>query len=213
MRARAIVCATVAVVGAVTLLAAQAPDRPPLLFREDWTEAPAALPITPAHVANAELVLALHGPGGARVKKSHHDQPADDPYYVWSGETDAPWAVTLRDKRGDIDLTGLAKVRWRARQSGFRRLHVVLRLPGDTWIVSEQSDGESGDWRLCEFNVGDLRWRRLDAATIVEGRPEEAPALSRVIEIGFTDLMRGGGTPASSRLDWIEVYGRRASTM
>jgi len=30
--------------------------------------------------------------------------------------------------------------------------------------------------------------------------------LSRVDEVGFTDLMAGGGTPASSRLDWIEVW-------
>jgi hypothetical protein len=201
----------VAVVGTVTLLAGQSPDRPPLLFREDWTEAPAALPITQSHVANPDLVLTLHGPGGVRVKKSHHDKPADDPFYAWSGETDAPWAVTLRDRRGDIDLTGLAKVQWRARQSGFRRLHLVLRLAGDTWIVSEQSDGASGDWRIREFNIGDLHWRSLDIATVIEGRSAGAPDLSRVVEIGFTDLMRGGGTPASSRLDWIEVYARRAS--
>jgi len=28
-----------------------------------------------------------------------------------------------------------------------------------------------------------------------------------VDEIGWTDLMTGGGTPASSRVDWFEVYG------
>jgi len=32
-----------------------------------------------------------------------------------------------------------------------------------------------------------------------------------VDEIGFTDLMAGGGSPASSRVDWIEVYGRPVS--
>jgi hypothetical protein len=32
--------------------------------------------------------------------------------------------------------------------------------------------------------------------------------LSRVDEIGFTDLMPGGGSDACSRLDWIEVYGK-----
>ena len=34
------------------------------------------------------------------------------------------------------------------------------------------------------------------------------PDLSRVDEIGFTDLMHGGGSPACSRLDWIEVWGK-----
>jgi hypothetical protein len=31
--------------------------RPPLAFREDWKETPAALPITAEHVANPDLVL------------------------------------------------------------------------------------------------------------------------------------------------------------
>jgi len=29
-----------------------------------------------------------------------------------------------------------------------------------------------------------------------------------VDEIGWTELAPGGNTPASSRVDWIEVYGR-----
>lgn len=187
--------------------AVRAQDRPPLFFREDWTETPAALPITQGHVANADLLLTLHGPGGARLKKSHHDRPADDPFYIWSGDADAPWVASLRHRRAAVDLNRLAKVRWRARQTGFRRLHLALRLADGTWIVSDESDGASGDWRIHEFNVGDLHWRRLDVVKAVEGAPVAAPDLSRVVEIGVTDLMTGGGTPASSRLDWIEVYG------
>ena len=38
----------------------------------------------------------------------------------------------------------------------------------------------------------------------------EAPDLSRVRAVGFTDLMVGGKSTACSRLDWIEVYGSRA---
>ena len=56
--------------------------------------------------------------------------------------------------------------------------------------------------------MSDLRWRALDIGTLVEGRRVESPDLSRVAEVGFSDLMRGGRTPACSRLDWIEVYGR-----
>lgn len=200
----------VALATATVLAGGDTEDRAPLFFREDWTRTRAALPVTQAHVASADLVLGLHGPGGGRVKKSHHDQPADDPYYVWSGETDAPWAVSLTRRGVAVDL-GDGTIRWRSRQSGFRRLHVVLRLDEDTWIVSEQSDGESEQWRVQEFAVEDLQWRELDITTIVEGDSVERPDLSRVLAVGFTDLMRGGGTPASSRLDWIEVYGRRAT--
>ena len=76
------------------------PSAPSLAFREDWKETPAATPVTQEHVANADLILTVHGPGAALVKKSHHDQPADDPYYIWSGDTTAPWAVSLRHRGG-----------------------------------------------------------------------------------------------------------------
>ncbi len=36
----------------------------------------------------------------------------------------------------------------------------------------------------------------------------DAPDLSQVEQIGFTDLKPGSGSPSSSRLDWIEVYGK-----
>lgn len=180
--------------------------QPGLLFREDWKTIPAATPITQEHVANPNLLLALYGPGRDGVKKSHHDQPADDPYYVWSGTCKENWAVTLRAKHALADLTGPAKIRWRTKQSGFRELHVILKLSNGAWLVSDQADGESLDWRVWESKVATLRWRRLDINAIVEGAKVERPDLSRVDEIGWTDLMPGGGSAACSRLDWIEVY-------
>lgn len=203
------ILAALAATSLIAAAAGQAPDRP-LFFREDWTETPAASPITQAHVSNADLVLALYGSGAAHLKKSHHDQPADDPFYLWSGDAEGPWAATLSHRRYWVDLRGPAKVRWRSRQSGFRRLHLLLRLPDDVWVISDQAEGESSDWRVHEFSVGELRWRQFDPLKVTEGRPA-APDLSRVVEVGFSDLMRGGGTPASSRLDWIEVYGQRVS--
>lgn len=193
----------VAVSGAET-----APTRPGLLFREDFRETSAATPITQEHVANPDVVLTRHGPGEAKIKKSHHDQPADDPFYIWSGDTEANWAVSLRYGRSLLDLSGQAKIRWRAKQTGFRQLRVVLKLASGRWVVSDQFDADSMDWRVHEFMLADMRWRSLDIAKVVEGKWEPAPDLSRVEEVGFTDLMSGGGTPASSRLDWIEVYGR-----
>ena len=202
-------CRMVACLATPLLLAAlYAQDRPPLAWREDWKETPAALPITQEHVANADLILELHGPGRDGIKKSHHDTPKDDPYYVWSGECRGAWAVSLRHRSAWVDLTGLGRVRWRARQEGFRRLRLILRLADGRWLVSDQSDDHSRDWRVREFNLGDLRWRRLDIEKVVEGPWVENPDLGRVEAIGFTDLMSSGGTPASSRLDWIEVWGK-----
>ncbi|MGE5568503.1 MAG: hypothetical protein ACM3S5_05625 [Rhodospirillales bacterium] len=185
-----------------------AQDRPGLFFREDWKELPAALPVTQEHVANPDLVMSLYGPGKAGIKKSHHDTPADDPYYIWNGDCQGTWAITLRHKTAFADLTGQAKIRWRSKQSGFRQLRIILKLADGTWLVSDESDGPSRDWREREFNIQDIRWRRLDIEKVVEGDWARNPNLSRVDEIGWTDLMRGGGTPASSRVDWIEVYAK-----
>jgi hypothetical protein len=183
-------------------------ESPGLFFREDWRETPPETPITQAHVANPELVLTLHGPGRSGIRKSHHPIPADDPYYVWSGEAEGNWAVSLRRRSRLADLSGPAKIRWRSKQSGFRQLRVVLKLAGGAWLVSEQSDGESEEWHVKEFQVAALKWRKLDISKIVEGAPCLNPDLSHVEEVGCTDLMVGGGSSACSRLDWIEVYGQ-----
>ncbi len=185
-----------------------AQDRPGLFFREDWKEIEAATPVTQEHVANPDLVLSLYGPGREGVKKSHHDKPADDPYYIWTGTCNGNCAVTLRHKTAYADLTGQAKIRWRTKQAGFRYLRIVLKLANGQWLVSDAADGPSEDWRIREFNIPDIRWRRLDIKNIVEGRWVEKPDLSRVEEIGFTDLMTGGQSVACSRLDWIEVDAR-----
>jgi hypothetical protein len=197
---------TLAFLAAAALAFAQ--ERPGLLFREDWKETPAATPVTQEHVVNPDLIVSRHGPAEALIKKSHHDKPADDPFYIWSGDCDRAWAISLRHKASLIDLTGPAKIRWRAKQTGFRQLRVIVKLVDGTWLVSDQFDDEATDWRVREFNVPDLRWRALNIAKVTESKWVPNPDLSKVEEIGWTDLMPGGGTPASSRVDWIEVYAR-----
>jgi hypothetical protein len=182
------------------------PVRPQLFLREEFKETPAATPITQDHLSSQNVLLALYGPGKAGVKKSHHDTPADDPYSVWDGTCEGNCGVTLRDKANYANLTSLARIRWRTKQSGFRRLHIILKLAGGAWLVSDPVESASADWRETECVMQDMRWRRLDIATLVEGAPVERPDLSRVDEIGWTTLMTGGGTPASSRVDWVTVY-------
>jgi len=184
------------------------PGRPPLFFREDFRETPAATPITQEHLVNPKVLLSLYGPGKEGMKKSHHDTPADDPFYIWDGTCEGNCAATLRDKGSYADLTGQAKILWRTKQSGFRRLHLILKLAGGAWLVSEPVEAASTDWRESEAVLQDLHWRRLDIRTLVEGAAVEHPDLSRVDEIGWSTLMTGGNTPACSRVDWIAVYAR-----
>lgn len=179
-----------------------------LFFREDWKEIEAALPVTQEHVVHASLELSLYGPGRDEIKKSNHPEIPGDPFYIWSGECKSNWAVGLSYRNQRVDLTQGGKIRIRSRQSGFRELRIILKLHTGEWLVSDQYAGETKAWSEKEFLVSEMRWRKLNVDRITEGAWVQDPDLTQVEDIGFTDLMAGGGTPASSRLDWIEVYGR-----
>ncbi len=184
-----------------------AQERPSVFFREDFKETPAATPATQADLVNRDLILSMYGPGKDSIKKSHHDKPADDPYYLWSGLCQGNWAVTLKHTSKYVDLSRQGKIRWRSKQAGYRQLHLVLKLADGTWIVSNALDPASTDWRVREFNLSDMTWMSLDIKSVAEIKPIENPDLSKVAEIGFTDLMNGNRSLACSRLDWIEVDG------
>lgn len=194
------------------LSACSGQSEPPLFFREDWKEIAAATPVNQGHVSTQDLVLSLYGPAKNEIKKSHHPEIANDPFYIWSGDCKSNWAVTLRHRSRMVDLTGGAKIKWKARQSGFRELRVIIKLNDGAWLVSDRSHDYSDEWSEKEFFIADIKWRKLNIEPVTEGIWVPDPDLKRVIEIGFTDLMTGGGTPASSRLDWIAVYGKPIET-
>ncbi|MCA9129905.1 MAG: alpha/beta hydrolase [Planctomycetales bacterium] len=178
-----------------------------LFFREDWKETPAALPITSQHVANSALRMETHGPGRLGIKKSHHVEIENDPFYVWSGECRGSWALSLRKNGFLADLSvANARVRWRSRQSGDHALHLLIKLPGERWFISEQSDSGQ-QWHEHTFVLRELTWRHFSIITAKAEEKVETPDFDRVEQIGFSDQQPGRGTPSSSRVDWVEVYG------
>ena len=192
----------------ISAIPSVAQTRSKLFFREDWKEIEAALPVTQEHLTNPDLVLTLYGPASSAIKKSNHPNIPNDPYYIWSGECKGNWALGLRHRNKSVDLTGDARIKIRSKQSGFRQLRLILKINDGTWLVSDQYVGFTEDWSEKEFSVAAIRWRQLNIDSVTEGPWVQNPDLSKVGEIGFTDLMAGGGTPASSRLDWIQVYGK-----
>ena len=194
---------------------------PPVFFREDWkfdrsapnmnNEREPEHTIVQGDVTNPNLEVHLYGDKvGTRTVIQPYNK---DITYVMSLLCTSNWAITLRDKNNDVDLTGLATLTWRTRVSGFHLLRPILKLADGTWLVGDKTVGLSLDWVQSEFNLVDVRWRTLDIENVVEGREAkwvENPNLSRVEEIGFTDLMRGAGhgSGGGSRVDWIQVSGK-----
>jgi hypothetical protein len=117
----------------------------------------------------------------------------------------------LRDKANFVDLTGLARIRWVTKTSGFQKVHPVVKLADGTFLVGDHADGTTTDWNETEFNVSDVRWLRLNIDKVATtGNWVANPDLSKVDEVGFTDLMPGSGHGAGgwSDVGKIEVYGK-----
>ena len=198
---------------------------PPLLFREVWQQPPhtGALNdqnrrITQQALTNPDLQLHLYGTDVSDVQVALHHGLHD----LWTGFTTSPVAVTLSDRRGYLDLTGLARMRWLARTEDLHVLHPVVKLADGTLLAGSQTfqspqrpmDGKnganaySGDFVVADITFDDQRWFKLDPVRIVTTREVANPDLSRVAEIGFVDLMPGGGHgfAGCSNVSWIEVY-------
>ena len=84
-------------------------------------------------------------------------------------------------------------------QAGFHLLRPMVKLADGTWLVGDHTDGYTADWHESEITLSEIRWRQLDIKTVLtagNGKWIEHPDLSKVDEIGFTDLMRGSGNGA-----------------
>ena len=193
--------------------------RPPLFFRETWknpfdTDNAQEPKVRQDHVSSPNLELKLYGPENKDIRIVNHKQPVDDPTYIWSGASPTNWALTLRDKSSFVNLSGtVAKIRWRVKEAGFHLLRPVVKLADGTVWVGDHTEGYTQDWIETEFSLADVRWRGVDIARGVVETIDgllHAIDLSKVDEVGFSDLMRGsgGGPGGGTRVDWIEVYGQ-----
>ena len=92
-------------------------------------------------------------------------------------------------------------------------LRPVLKLADGTYLVGDHAEAYTQDWIETEFPLADVRWRGLDmqrgVVETIDGVWKTNVDLSKVDEVGFTDLMRGsgGGPGGGTRVDWMEVYG------
>jgi hypothetical protein len=189
-------------------------QRPPLFFRETWRET-METPVTQAFVSNPDLELKLYGPSG-----SDQRVPSEGgaPPHIFTGMCLQTCALALKRKDAYVDLTGLAKIRWVTKTSGFHLLRPIVKLADGTWLVGDHADGYTFDWHESEFFLSEVRWMKLNIERITPfGGWADNVDLSKVDEIGFTDMMPGGlhGTQrgTQSATAWsdvasIEVYGK-----
>jgi hypothetical protein len=188
--------------------------RPDLFLKEEWKAPKAAgeASVDPAAAtANPSLELKLYGADGKDIQLTGAAGNPSNPLHLWTGLCEQVCAAALRDKDNYVDLSGLAMIRWVTKVSGFHQIHPILKLADGTWLVGDHADGSTLDWHQDEFSLGDVRWRKLNIAKVVTtGDWVKDPDLSKVDEVGFTDLLPGSGHGAGgwSDVGAIEVYGK-----
>jgi hypothetical protein len=187
--------------------------RAPLFFREEWKQVPAGgeHPVTPDAVTNPNLELKLYGASGKEIQLTGSAQDETNPTHLWTGLCTTPCAAAFRDKASFVDLTGLARMRWVTKVSGFHQVRPIVKLADQTWLVGDHADGSTMDWHTNEFSIAEVHWLKIDIASLyTKGNILEKPDLSKVDEVGFVDLLPGSGHGPGGWVDvaGIEVFGK-----
>ena len=185
--------------------------RPPLLFSETWklpphtgAETDENMRVTPAVVGNPRVELKLYGTDSAVVRAAVHEERID----LWNGMTTSPVAVTLRDRRAYLDLTGAARLRWVLRANAIHFLHPVVKLADGRLIVGDRGITTNGEFLSVEIAFGGMRWYSLDPVKVVVLTEVVNPDLRRVDEVGLAMLAPGGGhgIAGSANLSNVELF-------
>ena len=178
----------------------QQPKLPPLFFTETWKQTGLERNVDKDVLSNPNLELKLYG---REVLLTGSAQDENNPIHLWTGLCATPCAVALRDKNNYGDLTGLARIRWVTKVSGFHQVRPIVKLADGTWLVGDHADGSTVDWLQSDFSLAEVRWLRLDINTVVtKGNIVDKPDLGKVDEIGFVDLTPGSGHGPGG---WVDV--------
>jgi hypothetical protein len=193
----------------------------PSLFKVEWVPVDGdtrQIPVVQQNVADPRVEMKLYGAAAKQLLTSGSPDNAGRPFSVWSGECEGPFAITFRHTENYADLTGLAKMRWVVKTSGFHVVRPVIKLADGTMLVGDVAASAPPMMTELEFTFAGVHWARLDperVVTVNEGPAPngeiwvENPDLSMVDEVGFADLMPASGHGAGGfiHLGNIEVFG------
>jgi len=201
---------------------------PPLYLKVDWvrpsSQNDTKVRYTPVqeNIGDPNVEIKYYGAAAKQILTTGAPGSDVTPYGVWTGTAEGPFAITFALKGNYVDLTGLASIRWYTKTSGFHVVRPVVKLANGTLMVADLAFSSVPKLTLSEFSLTNVRWIKLDPQRVVtlNSGPAAAnpnneiwvpnPDLSKVEEIGFTDLMPGSGhgTGGYIQLGTIEVYGK-----
>lgn len=194
----------------------------PSFFKVEWVPVNGntdQIPITQGNVADPNVMVHWYGAAAQHLLTSGSPDNPGRPFSAWSGECDGPFAITFSQKDDMVDLTGLAKMRWVVKTSGFHAVRPVIKLHDGTMLVGDVAATSPPMMTELEFTFAGVRWVQLDperVVTLADGAGLSGEIwvddvdLSQVDEVGFADLMPASGHGAGGfiHLGTIEVFGK-----
>jgi len=205
----------VALITGSAAMAADAPGRGPaprpgLFFEEPWQMAVAGEhPLTQADVTNPALELKLYGMKHEDLQINGVQGSDANPPHTWSGLCGYGCTFAFRHREAYADLSGAARIMVQVKTSGFHKVQPFIKLADGSTYVGDLEIVSLSDFLFTEFRVSDVKWMVFNTDTAVtRGILLDSVDLSRVDEIGFTDLQPGAdhGNGGWSDVGMIRVY-------
>jgi len=181
-----------------------------LFFEEPWQMAVAGEhPLTQADVTNPALELRLYGMKHEELQINGVQGSEVNPPHTWSGLCGYGCTFAFRHRDSYADLSGTARIMVQAKTSGFHKIRPFIKLVDGSTYVGDLEIVSPSDFLFTEFRVSDVKWMVFNTETAVtRGTLLDSVDLSRVDEIGFTDLQPGAdhGNGGWSDVGAIKVY-------
>lgn len=187
------------------------PPRPGLFFEEVWKQVPKGgeNALSQAHVANANLELKEYGPKSDQLQVTGFDGNDANPTHTWTGLCGAGCTFALRNKNSFADFSKGARIMVQSKTSGFHKIHPFIKLADGKTYVGDIELGQTTDFLFDEFRLEQVQWIAFNTELgVTKGNLLKEIDLSKVDEIGFTDLMPGSdhGAGGWSDVGIIRVY-------
>src|SRR5436190_18226834 len=112
----------------------------PLAFKVEWVrpknQEDTKVRYTPVqqNVSDPNVEMKFYGAAAKQILTTGAPGSDVTPYVVWTGTAERPFAVTFKLKNNNLDLTGLANIRWFTKTSGFDVVRPVVNLANGTMM-------------------------------------------------------------------------------